>query len=132
MSDTRPLCECGLLEQLAAEPASPLGYDAKLAEYSLVVGRSTWLIEFCFSCGGRLPPSRRGELFTTPSSEEVAALRQAMDGLKSVDQVIARLGEPDDVVNRPSEPSAHPKEIVWRRQLSYSRLWTTLNLVVLE
>jgi hypothetical protein len=107
-------------------------FEPEMNEYNLVIGHNHWIMEYCFSCGGRLPDSRRGDLFLTPSEADVRAVRNAMDGMKTVAEVIAVLGEPDESVNRPESLPPHPKEVVWRRQLRYSRVWPSLDLTILE
>jgi hypothetical protein len=54
-----------------------------------------FMLYYCPFCGGRPPESRRGELFVEALPEEELELKRRLDGVKTIDEIIAILGEPD-------------------------------------
>lgn len=93
-------CGCGVWEKRANDPFFPIWYNAKTNEYILLFGRiaaNAVTIIFCPSCGGRMPKSRRGDLFTIPIDEELTEARALLEQVNDVDAMRSLLGEPDAV-----------------------------------
>jgi hypothetical protein len=95
----RRKCECGVMQHYVAEPDIPITFDAELNEYHIVYGdkphQGSIIIHCCIFCGGRLPDSRRGELFAKITHAESRRLTALVGGLKSFAEIKATLGEPD-------------------------------------
>ena len=94
-------CTCRWLERAAAEPHVPIVYDERLNEFQLThiyddgrIGSSR--IRHCPWCGRAAPESKRGAFFAEITSAEDDRLRKELSGLKTVDDVIAKLGPPDE------------------------------------
>jgi len=126
-------CQCGEPQRWAAKSNSPIEFDARLNEFHLVYQGAYGLLRYCFVCGGRLPESRRGELFSQPSETEVEEVRRLIGAAKNLQDVLAALGKPDDTFDGETirkNPVAN--ELQWQRLLRYSSRWKTLVLDVLE
>ncbi|HTN02589.1 MAG TPA: hypothetical protein VL132_11945 [Planctomycetaceae bacterium] len=106
----------------------PIRFDPDLNEFSLDYdcneGRASHMMRYCFWCGGRLPKSRRGGLFTKPSRSETSDVRSKLSNATTFAELITTLGPPDQDFESGSEDVA--------RQVTYTRLWTTLDLIVFE
>lgn len=128
-------CECGHPERWAADPTCPVEFDERMNEYNLVHDKAKAIMRYCYWCGGRLPDSKRGNFFTTPSEEELAEVRSLFAKAKTADDVLHILGSPDETHDwkEPTSPSyVDKKTIRWKRTFRYSTLWKTLILVVYE
>ncbi|MEW6252045.1 MAG: hypothetical protein AB1716_15505 [Planctomycetota bacterium] len=71
-------------------------WDAALNEYQFIRFRHAFTFYFCPSCGGRLPPSRRGDLFTELDSGELDQIRRRIARVRTIADAVAALGEPDE------------------------------------
>src|ERR1700730_12421000 len=93
-------CECGTMRGLASDPLSPIEYDERLNEFHLISRdeKVHYLMYFCFSCGGKLPDSKRMSLFTEPSVEEIKEVTDLLANVSSIQQVKQALGDPDETV----------------------------------
>jgi hypothetical protein len=82
-----------------------------------------------------MPESSRGSLFTEPSAEEMAKIHQELDSARTVDQVIDKLGPPDEQfpphIADPIDKSVYGMRDI-KRQIRYSSRWETVVLTVLE
>jgi hypothetical protein len=87
------------MDSFASEPDLPIKFNAELNEYHIVYGDSkaqgTLLVSCCISCGGRLPESRRGELFAKITNAESRRLTALVGGLNSFCEIKETFGEPD-------------------------------------
>src|SRR5258708_928247 len=97
---TERTCQCQGAEHLAAEPDSPIAFDARLNEYHLVRGRWYSIMFYCFRCGGRLPESTRDELFFKPDAAEQAEATSLLATAKSRADIFRLLGPADEVFSR--------------------------------
>jgi Domain of unknown function (DUF6980) len=95
--DERDECKCGHLGRLAEDPREAVEFDAQLNEYHVrrTDGSGYSLIYFCPLCGGRAPKSQRGSLFHRLTDAERHRLTELTKDLRTVQEVIAALGEPD-------------------------------------
>ena len=95
--DERDECKCGHLGRLAEDPREAVEFDAQLNEYHVrrKDGSGYSLIYFCPLCGGRAPKSQRGSLFHRLTDAERHRLTELTKDLRTVQEVIAALGEPD-------------------------------------
>jgi hypothetical protein len=104
-----------------------------LNEFHLVHEGAYALLRYCFICGGRLPESRRGDSFSVPSEAEAEEVRRLIGTVKTLQDVLATLGNPDETFDGESfHGCAAASEIRWKRLLRYSSRWKTLVLDVLE
>ncbi len=103
-----PQCTCGCLARWAADPALPIEYDAEFDEYHFFTPTDRrdhfWFIHYCPGCGHRMPKSKRVRL-PEPSETEAKAIRERTKDVKTVEDVIRVLGEPDKrFVPPPQDP----------------------------
>src|SRR4051795_12035629 len=78
-------CDRKTVEELAAQPKSPITFNEKLNEYHLVSGNGKvhYRMYFCFFCGGQLPESERAGFFTEPSAEAMREVADLMGKIRS-------------------------------------------------
>ena len=91
------------------------------------------IIYFCPACGHKAPLDRRKDFFTHISEAEVQQLADRLRDVKTVEQVIEALGEPDETY--PYSPLAavagrekRPK----KQTLVFTTRWRTLRVTVTE
>jgi hypothetical protein len=129
-------CNCGQLARLAQDPRNSIEFDARLNEYHILRegGSGYSLIHFCPFCGGRTPKSQRGGLFHQLTEEERHRLSELTKELRTVQDVLAALGEPDlkgltmTVATRGEE--GQPERTQNYPMMSYSKLSDTANINV--
>lgn len=136
-SDTKQVCTCGWFERMAAEPHTPIEYDAITNEYLLVserpASRGYAILRYCPGCGGSAPESRRGSLFATLTDAERSRLVQLTTGLTTFAKVVEALGEPDHdspagyVETRPGTDTT-PERTTVHRTLVYEKLSETARV----
>src|SRR5258708_35183706 len=93
-------CQCVHWAEWAADPFCPIWFNPSMNEYNILFGEQAAnciVVRFCPSCGGRMPESRRGDSFTTPSREEFAEARALLQGVRDVGAMRSALGEPDEI-----------------------------------
>ena len=135
--NARESCHCGFLEGWTKRRDSPVKFDEITGEYVLECGHWAAPLYFCPHCGGKLP-SRRHELFTTPSQQEIGRIQDLLKIAKSVDDVVAVLGPADEVipwvsVDSDDEALSFENEPNrWERTHRYSSRSETLTFDVLE
>ncbi len=90
-------CKCGLLARMAEDPRNAVDFDPQLNEYHIMrKGDGGYsLIYFCPFCGGRAPKSQRSGLFQRLTDAERHRLTELTKNLRTVQEVVAALGEPD-------------------------------------
>ncbi len=145
-SVTEQSCTCGFLEQQAVDPASPIVFDARLNEYHFEypspcastecdAGKAQVMIYHCPFCGGAAPPSQRATLFTTFGPEEQRRLCGLFDGMRTLQEVVAALGPPDEdkerglTIRRPEKGGQAPTVRSFRT-LRYTRPSDTADVDV--
>ena len=98
-SKTEEFCDCGTLQQFADNPNLPVEFDTQTNEFQVVFeingGKGQFNLWHCPLCGGKAPESKRHLLFATISDEERSRLHQITDNLKTLNDVLTILGEPD-------------------------------------
>jgi hypothetical protein len=132
-------CTCGLPEKWAQAPSFPVKFDAEVNEYCLVYGkraRRHHVMRYCFWCGGRLPKSTRGRLFTEPSEAETAEIRRILAGAHSTEEVLRLLGDPDEIIDwyefDADDAAVYRPHRTWKRCFRWSARWKTLTLDVFD
>jgi len=132
-------CTCGLPEKWAQAPNFPVKFDAEVNEYYLVYGkRGRWhhVMRYCFWCGGRFPQSTLGRLFTEPSEAETAEIRRMLAGVRSTEDILRILGDPDEIIDwyefDAEDESVCRSERTWKRCFRYGSRWKTLTLDVFD
>ena len=94
-SQDRETCECGWLQEAAADPDHPVKFDPEMNEFNIVKGKRSIRIYYCPFCGGEAPESLRAAVFAHVSSEENQRLVLLGTGCDSLAQIIERFGQPD-------------------------------------
>ena len=134
MENSKP-CKCGLPEKWASDAEVPVEFDKRLNEFHLRDRRGgQWIMRYCLSCGGRLPESKRSDLFLKMDDKEekdVCAIKKKIHNLQDMKVV---LGEPDVVVSIRPDPE---QERIYggRRAIrchEYSKRWRTILLHINE
>ena len=93
----KDICDCRVLEFFSKEPDHPIRWDESLSEYFLACGQSgRTMIYYCLFCGGSTPKSRRASLFAHVSQMEMCRIHDLFRGLRTVADVVARFGPPDE------------------------------------
>ena len=96
-SNDKTECKCGGLAGMAEDPKDPMEFDPQLNEFHITRkddgGYS--LVYFCPLCGGRAPKSQRSSLFHTLTDAERHRLCELTKNLRTVQDMVAALGEPD-------------------------------------
>ena len=133
-------CNCKTLQNYVN---SPIQYDPKLNEYSICYDDDRGAhckirMYFCFFCGGRLPKSNRDKLFTKPSVIEKFKAGLLVRNVKTEEDIIRILGEPDQKMSfvEPSFSELPEDEISkkilpdgLKAQYNYTSGWKTLDIV---
>lgn len=93
-------CACSYLERGASDPNSPIRYDPELNEYNIIFSippdtHGSLRVYHCPFCGGLTPESRRDKLFAVVPDSEAQRLRSLIEGIRSVQEVLEKLGIPD-------------------------------------
>jgi hypothetical protein len=137
-SVTTVRCTCDYLQHAAAEPFSPIVFDAEMNEYQITHTTPAGVvcsarIFHCPSCGGAAPRSQRGTRFAHVTSHERARLQELFSSVTTVDAAIAKLGQPDqDMPNGLTTISpatdTEPSQSVSYRVLMYTAISETADV----
>ncbi|MCI0443865.1 hypothetical protein L0152_11725 [bacterium] len=118
------------------DPNSPIRFDEEMNEYHIAFKEPSeghYIMRYCFSCGGKMPKSKRRTFFMDIDRAEVKKLRSIMRDVKNVESMILRLGPSDAVHEWTDEALDSAYEIEkWKAQYIYDNLWKTLSLCVTE
>lgn len=138
-SKTEEYCDCNTLAQFADNPHVPIIFDEQLNEFNFVYnhtgGEGIIRIWHCPVCGGKAPESKRHLLFAVITEEERARLREIINPLKILNDVLTTLGEPDNefedgiMVMVPETADNPPREQSFR-SLVYKNLSDTCEIRV--
>ena len=133
--ESKPECHCHALERFADDPNCPIEFDKKLNEYQIVANGHLWLIRYCPFCGNLAPPSKRDSLFAKMTPDEFARIRDLVAGLRTVKEVLATFGVPDDDIANGGfrefpETTDRPSIRQAFRQLTYRGLSPTVSVMV--
>ena len=127
-------CSCGLLAQQAAEPETPLEFDATLGEYQLRCSEGGRLRVFhCPFCGGAAPRSERNNQFALLTWHEIRRLEELTSAIRTPEEAIAIFGSPDEEMERdvtvqtPATPDG-PSRVESFRTLLFRRLSETAEI----
>ena len=122
-SKTDELCDCNTLQEAADNPLLPIEFDSQVNEFHLVYkdgSQGHSILYHCFFCGGKAPESKRHLLFATISEDERFRLRELTKPLKTLDDVLAEFGKPDQdredgIMIMLLETEDNPPEEQWYR-----------------
>jgi hypothetical protein len=91
-------CDCGVLESASKEPDHVIRWDGEMHEYYIAYGShgGRMMIYYCPFCGGKTPESRRDSMFAHVTQEEETRILNLFKGLRTVSDVTARFGPPDE------------------------------------
>jgi hypothetical protein len=93
-------CSCGHPEEWKVNDKIPISYSEELNEYSLMCeGGHEFIMYYCFFCGGKLPDSTRGQLFSEIDKSEEDEVRSLIEAIDTVGKMREVLGEPDEIVD---------------------------------
>ena len=132
--DIQSVEECGHIKALAAVPGSCIKFQEAYGDYG-ISGATGMLVRllYCPICGKEQP--EHGEESCVISESEVANLRERLSEFKTIEEVIERVGTPDDVAEPGSDHFYWGGEkvvISSGRSLFYYHLATTVDVVVSE
>lgn len=136
-------CTCGYLERAADDPANPIVFDERTAEYqfayqeSACEGRSMLVIYHCPFCGGMAPESKRQELFAAIPPAEVERLSTLLSPIETIQQAFDTFGLPqmDDfsvMRNLRRDEADNPPTIQRCRELLYTQLSEVAEIRISE
>ncbi len=96
--ERKDVCNCGALENASKEPDHAIRWDEEMNEYYIAYGSSggRMMIYYCPFCGGSAPESRRDSMFAHVTDKEEARIGELFIGLRTVADVVARFGPPDE------------------------------------
>ena len=90
-------CRCGILEIASKEPDNPIRWDERMNEYFISNGKGgSMMVYYCPFCGGRTPESRRASFWAHVTQDEETRIYNLFNGIRTVKDVIARFGLPDE------------------------------------
>lgn len=135
-SQKTPSCGCGTLNQWSKTYAELVEFDSFMNEFKLdLKEHGKLLMYFCPECGGRLPASRRTELFQPLSESERLKLEQILKGAYTVEEIEARLGPADRTIagiDRTNIQKQVYEQRPIQRQLIYDNVVSSASIVVQE
>lgn len=95
--ERKEICSCGVLETASKEPGHVVRWDEQMNEYYLAHGKSgRMMVYYCPFCGGSTPKSRRESLFAHVSQQEESRILGLFREVRTVADVLARFGQPDE------------------------------------
>lgn len=128
-------CKCGVLESASKEADHPIRWDEEMNEYYIADGKiGRMMVYYCPFCGGRTPKSRRDSFFAHVTPQEETRIYGLFRGLRTVADVVARYGPPDEeqeiasAVRHPSR-GGRPERGAAFRGLVYKRLSPVADIV---
>src|ERR1041384_3666283 len=90
-------CKCGMLESASKEEDKPIRWSERMNEYYIAYGNGgRMMVYYCPFCGGSTPKSRRASFFAHVTQQEEHRIIELFRGIRSVPDVIARFGPPDE------------------------------------
>lgn len=124
-----PKCKCGILDRLIETAPNFVEFETKFNEYHLLHPQRGGysMLYFCPACGGQLPLSCRGDFFTKPTEEDRSSVRETMQSIITVEDMLRTLGEPTHTFRHCSSDSCGHKA-----QYTYAKSWESLELHVQE
>lgn len=135
-TETGEECTCGAPQQWAADEVTPVEFDVQLGEYHLLTkDNGSIIFSYCMACGGRLPQSRRGGFFTTPSHSDIIELRGKLARVNTIAEVISILGPPDETQGSRTYDPRH-RDVYGapdvKQTIKYTHLSSTFDLAIQE
>jgi hypothetical protein len=121
---------------MAEDPRNSIEFDAQLHEYHVMRkdGSGYSLIYFCPFCGGQAPKSQRSRLFHQLTDAERHRLTELTKDLRTVQDVIAALREPDvkglSMTVTTPEKQGQPDSTQTYPVMTYSKLSDTATVNV--
>jgi hypothetical protein len=96
-------CGCGWLERAAHDLVVPVGFDPEVKQFHIEYHteggmKGRMVVRYCPSCGGAAPRSIRENLFQYVTAEESYRLGVLTAGFRTVSDVLAAFGPPDEDV----------------------------------
>src|SRR5262249_17453229 len=128
---------CDHWKRWAGDEAFPIWFDADMNEWHLIhssgQGFGMLIINFCPTCGRRMPKSIRERHFATPDPTEVAPAEAVALQAGDLAGLRERLGEPDSSFAIPTAVAHSESSEYWPvRQVVYRHPWRTVDLVAQE
>lgn len=127
-SVTEAICQCGHMDLLANDAATPIRFVPELNEYHIEYktpkgDSASILILHCIFCGGAMPQSKRNQLFESIPAAEQTRLQHVVKQLGTLDDVQRVMGAPDIDESIPAElqiGNVGPGAVAPTRSLTYS------------
>src|SRR6476646_1337089 len=96
MPTRKDVCDCHVLERASKEPDHAIRWDEEMNEYYIAYGNGArMLVYYCPFCGCSTPKSRRPSFFAHVTQQEELRIAKLFQGIRKVEDVIARFGPPD-------------------------------------
>jgi hypothetical protein len=93
----KDICDCSVLERASKEPDHAIRWDERMNEYYIAYGKGgRMMVYYCPFCGGSTPKSRRSSMFAHVTDQEEARIFELFRGIRTVSDVIAKFGQPDE------------------------------------
>jgi len=132
-------CGCGYLQRASEEPSIPIVFDEEMHEYHVAhsSGGGWSVVYHCPWCGGVAPDSRRASFFAVITQEESDRLRRLTGGLRTVEEAIAALGQPDEddpqgTTMKTPGTDAEPPRVATYRTLTFHGLSETVEVDLID
>lgn len=134
-------CGCGWFENATHDPTVPVGFDLEVKEFHIECRsesgmKGQMILRYCPSCGGGAPHSIRENLFQYITHEERYRLGVLTAELRTVPDVLAAFGQPDEdlpsgcAITTP-EKDGEPGRTISFRVLRYDNLSSSAQVAVL-
>lgn len=119
---------CDTLQHAIDNDIFPLIYDDHVEEVQLLLlgEGGVAMVWHCPFCGQKLE-SGRSKLFTQPTDADCEDVHQQLKSLASLNDVITKLGEPDE-----RGTGCGPQTNPWKQWVRYMNVWDSLCLTIGE
>lgn len=129
-------CKCGSVQTWSQVTSYPIKFDDNTHEYYLLDNKGVkYFMYFCPICGGKLPESKINDFFITPSESEVNDISNKIKGVDDVDELIKKLGTPDEENITTIEETEKQNRLgrkTAKRTLVYNSIASTFSFIVVE
>jgi hypothetical protein len=139
-SVTAVSCTCEYLQRAADDPDSPIVFDERMGEFQFTYHDADEILQqlmiyHCPWCGGVAPRSKRRALFHIVPRAETDRLSAIMSEVKTLDDALSLLGEPDTDSPAGSstetyETDTAPPTFESFRTLTYRRLSDVADVMI--
>lgn len=126
-------CVCNWLLEAMEDPRFPVEYDSETNQFKLICRLSEnevgyTVLHYCPLCGGKAPDIRQQQLFAQMSQQELNRLQALTNEIKSIEDALRILGEPEMDVPQTAQSALMEEEEEmeeFMRSLTYENLSET-------